>query len=555
MKYVFEAIMKTKAKYYITLKMIFSIISIWLNAKILLWFSAAVGNNDYFIYVVLGCVINTIIISCLEKTGIYKHILFTYLNIKYSEKIINADTEMFSKYSPGLIQSVGGNIYKYCSAVNIGINMVYNMITVIINMIAVIKISRIMAMPISIAAIFICISIFFIIKKWNKYDSEAEVLKQVRNIELDEITNGFIEARSFSETSESHKEAINRYNDQIINIYFKRSNLSILLSGTMLSADSICSILALLYVIMSQKGINPIIPTTGLTLIMYVWRLADPFSNFIFGFSEFSELMAGLPKFKEIMDYESKIHDGNITLDTFENDIEFNNVSFGYSTSGSVLNNISINIKKGSKIGICGPSGGGKSTFLKLLMRFYDVNSGSIKIDGIDIRNLKINSLRKFIGIVHQQTYIFDGTLRENIAYGMRPHKVDEYKIIEACKNASIYDFIMSLPEGLDTKVGPRGLKLSGGQKQRINLARIFLCDPEIILLDEATSALDNETETAVQEALKLFKNKTIITVAHRLSTIRDCDVIYVINNHKVAESGSHDQLMVINGIYAAMNK
>ena len=157
------------------------------------------------------------------------------------------------------------------------------------------------------------------------------------------------------------------------------------------------------------------------------------------------------------------------------------------------------------------------------------------------------------MGIVHQSPYIFDGTLRANIAYG-RPSATDA-EIIDACKKASIYDFIVSLPEGLDTKVGPRGLKLSGGQKQRISIARVFLTNPEIIILDEATAALDNETEQLVQDAVRAFKGKTIITVAHRLSTIRDCDCIYVVHNHKIAEAGTHDELLHAGGIYASMQK
>ena len=183
------------------------------------------------------------------------------------------------------------------------------------------------------------------------------------------------------------------------------------------------------------------------------------------------------------------------------------------------------------------------------------MDSGGIYIDGVDIANLKINTLRSHMGIVHQSPYIFDGTLRENIAYGMRPKKVSDLLIQNACEKASVWDFIKNLPEGLDTKVGPRGMKLSGGQKQRISLARIFLTNPDIIILDEATSALDNDTEAAVQDAINLFKDKTIITVAHRLSTIRDCDAIYVIDNHHIVEAGTHDELMQMNGLYASMQK
>ena len=389
----------------------------------------------------------------------------------------------------------------------------------------------------------------------EKIDAKADKAKCFRNTELDEITNGFMEVRSFSGTTESHRSSIHSSNVSILGMIIKRQIYSMLLSQSLSMADTVCSLLALLYVVTSFESAAPILPATGLALVMYIWRLGDPFANFVFGFSEFSELKAALPMFVEIMDYESSIEDGDIELDAFETGISVENIVFGYDKTSTILDGISMYIPKGAKIGICGPSGGGKSTFLKLLPRFYDVDSGAIKIDGINIKNLRLSSLRKYIGIVHQQAYIFDGTLRDNIAYGMRPHKPSDAQIIEACKKASLYDFILSLPDGLDTKVGPRGMKLSGGQRQRISLARLFLVNPEIIILDEATSALDNETEAAVQDALKLFESKTVITVAHRLTTIKDCDTIYVIANHKIAESGSHNELMNLNGIYAEMNK
>lgn len=234
--------------------------------------------------------------------------------------------------------------------------------------------------------------------------------------------------------------------------------------------------------------------------------------------------------------------------------IQFNDVSFTYGAeSEPILENVNLEIKKGQSIGICGPSGSGKTSMLKLLMRLYDVTSGSITIDGTDIREYYLGSLRDRIGVVSQDTYIFNGTIYDNIMYGVTGN-VTVVDIIHACINANILDFIISLPDKIKTKVGENGLMLSGGQKQRIALARIFLKNPDIILLDESTAFLDNESERAVLDSLTSFRNKTIITVAHRLSTIKNCDEIIVIDKHGIAEHGTHDELINAGGLYAKLN-
>ena len=246
--------------------------------------------------------------------------------------------------------------------------------------------------------------------------------------------------------------------------------------------------------------------------------------------------------------YDNKIKNGSIELTSFNRSIKIQDVKFSYNDSDNVLNGVTLDIRKGEKIGICGVSGGGKSTLLKLIPRMYDVDKGSIKIDGINIKDIERESLKKYIGTVHQDTYIFNKSVMENIRFA-KPSATDN-EVIEATKKAYAYDFILSLPDGFNTEVGPKGLKLSGGQKQRISLARVFLANPDVILLDEATSALDVETERLVQKAINQFKNKTVIAVAHRLSTIKDFDRIVVIDQHKIVEVGSHDGLLKRGGLY-----
>ena len=264
--------------------------------------------------------------------------------------------------------------------------------------------------------------------------------------------------------------------------------------------------------------------------------------------------LSGFRRFLDVMETESEIRDSDnaVELTDVKGHVRYDHVSFHYSDDETpVLSDISIDIPAGKSIALVGPSGSGKTTICSLLPRFYDVTDGSITVDGKDIRGLTLKSLRSQIGMVQQDVYLFDGTIKDNIAYG-KPGASDE-EIIKAAKCASIHDFIMELPDKYDTYVGERGTRLSGGQKQRISIARVFLKNPPILILDEATSALDNESERWIQKSLEeLSKNRTTITIAHRLSTIRDADEIIVITEEGIAERGTHAELLEKNGLYAA---
>ena len=264
--------------------------------------------------------------------------------------------------------------------------------------------------------------------------------------------------------------------------------------------------------------------------------------------------LSGFRRFLDVMETESEIRDADnaAELTDVKGHVRYDHVSFHYNDDETpVLSDISIDIPAGKSIALVGPSGSGKTTICSLLPRFYDVTGGSITVDGKDIRGLTLKSLRSQIGMVQQDVYLFDGTIKDNIAYG-KPGASDE-EIIKAAKCASIHDFIMELPDKYDTYVGERGTRLSGGQKQRISIARVFLKNPPILILDEATSALDNESERWIQKSLEeLSKNRTTITIAHRRSTIRDADEIIVITEDGIAERGTHAELLEKNGLYAA---
>ena len=263
--------------------------------------------------------------------------------------------------------------------------------------------------------------------------------------------------------------------------------------------------------------------------------------------------LSGFRRYLEVVETEPEIQDkeGAIDLENVKGDVCYDNVSFHYSDDNkTVLSQVSIHIPAGKSVALVGPSGGGKTTICSLLPRFYDVTAGKVTIDGKDVRDLTLKSLRNQIGMVQQDVYLFDGTIRENIAYG-KPDATDE-EIKEAARRANMDDFIMQLPKQYDTYVGEKGTRLSGGQKQRISIARVFLKNPPILILDESTSALDNESERYIQKSLEeLAKNRTTITIAHRLSTIKRSDEIIVITEDGIAERGTHETLLAKNGIYA----
>ena len=293
-------------------------------------------------------------------------------------------------------------------------------------------------------------------------------------------------------------------------------------------------------------------PGDMLAYIMYVTTLLATVKRIVEFTEQFQKGMTGIERFNEIMSIEAEIVDSPHAIDLTDvrGDIEFKNVSFRYNKKlDYVLENFNLDIKAGNNIALVGPSGGGKTTVCALIPRFYDVSEGGIFVDGKNIKDFSLYSLRNNIGIVQQDVYLFSGTIMENIRYG-KPQASEE-EIIEAAKLASAYDFIMELQHGFDTYVGERGVKLSGGQKQRISIARVFLKNPPILILDEATSALDNNSEAVIQESLEvLSKGRTTITIAHRLTTIQNADMIVVMTADGIVEKGSHEELMENKAYY-----
>ncbi|MDU3125839.1 MAG: ATP-binding cassette domain-containing protein, partial [Finegoldia magna] len=286
--------------------------------------------------------------------------------------------------------------------------------------------------------------------------------------------------------------------------------------------------------------------------ILYVQTLLTTVRRIVEFTEQFQRGMTGIERFTEKMDQDIEIFDDEdaVDLENVKGKIEIKDVSFKYNNnSENVLNNISFTINPGQKVALVGPSGGGKTTLCNLIPRFYDVEDGEILVEGIDVRKIKLQSLRSNIGMVQQDVYLFSGTVRENILYG-KPDATEQ-EVIDAAKAAGAYDFIMNLENGFDTYVGERGVMLSGGQKQRISIARVFLKNPPILILDEATSALDNKSEFIVQESLEnLAKGRSSLTIAHRLTTVQNADLILVLTEDGIIERGTHQQLMEQKGYY-----
>lgn len=289
-----------------------------------------------------------------------------------------------------------------------------------------------------------------------------------------------------------------------------------------------------------------------ITFLLYINVFTDPIRTLVDFTEQFQNGYTGFERFREIMDIEPDIKDSEnaVELKNVKGEIEFQDVSFKYNDGAEeVLNDINLTVPAGAYMALVGSSGAGKTTLCSLIPRFYDVTEGTIRIDGKDIRDVTLNSLRNHIGMVQQDVYLFAGTIFENIAYGKPGASREE--VIEAAKNANAHEFIMSFPDGYDTDIGQRGIKLSGGQKQRLSIARVFLKNPPILIFDEATSALDNESEKVVQESLeKLAKNRTTFVIAHRLTTIQNAEKILVLTEEGIAESGSHEELLAKGGIY-----
>lgn len=543
MKYLRNAILKTNAKYLLLMRTISDVVYTIINAMIVIWLTAAInGNMNAASKVIFGCIITTIL-SAIRSLDISTGIIFAYMSNKLADKIIHADYSMFVAFSPDFILVTHSNI-KSISRITLHISRLVNStISVVVNIIAIFTINEMAIVPIIPVFIIMALCTIIGLRNYIETDKEFDKYRRKSDKALYDAINGFAEVRSFTNTEKTHLNDIVSNRNAALKVLFKRALYGLWLNLSHEGSNGIATVILMIISITAVTNGNITI-AIGINTVMYAWRIINPLSTLIDATSDLSECVTYIGAYNDIMNFENTVPEGDIDVRMLKSEIKFTDVSFKYeSGSDDVLDSVSLTIQKGDHIGICGTSGGGKSTLLRLIPKFYDRTGGSISIDGIDIREVSKSSLKRMIGIVHQDPYIFNGSVMDNIKYADK--SADYFAVVEACKKASIYDFIMSLPNRFDTYVGPKGLKLSGGQKQRIALARIFLSDPDIIILDEATSALDTATEKFIQNTMDtLFKDKTMIVVAHRLSTIRNSDKILVLDEGKIVEKGSHDELI-----------
>jgi ATP-binding cassette subfamily B protein len=401
---------------------------------------------------------------------------------------------------------------------------------------------------------FVPIMIWFSMTKRTKMqESFRQVRKKIANVnaQLENSISGVRVAKSF--TNEEYE--IQKFDDGNDQFKQARKYSYKAMAEFVAGMGLITNILNLIVISIGGYFVYLDFITLGdlLAYTLYVNFFMQPIRRLADFMQQYQDGMTGFERFMEIMNMEPDITDREdaVELTEVKGDIQFNGVSFSYTNGEDrVLSNLNLNIEAGKTVAIVGPSGAGKTTLCHLIPRFYDINEGEILIDGKDVRDITLKSLRKNIGLVQQDVFLFTGTIMDNISYG-DPTKPEE-DIIEAAKKARIHDFIMTLPNGYNTYIGEKGVKLSGGQKQRISIARLFLKDPPILILDEATSALDNETEILIQKSLEdLAKGRTTLIIAHRLSTIKNADEILVLTNEGIEERGSHEELLEVDAIYA----
>ena len=412
----------------------------------------------------------------------------------------------------------------------------------------------------AVTAVFVCIMVWQNVRMRAVFTDNRKQISNV-NAQLQDSLAGIRVVKSFANES-TERTKFRRSNDRYLQ---SKVNQYMCMGTYQATSGFMTGALYVLIVVLGgwQVAQGQLSAVDMATFALYISLFATPIETLVNSTETFQKAIAGFQRMDEVLRTMPDIEDkpGAAALRVTEGAISYRDVCFSYedsearegSEAGSdrpVIDHLNLDIKPGETIALVGPSGGGKSTTCSLLPRFYDVASGAITIDGQDVRDVTQESLRRSIGLVQQDVYLFDGTLRENIEYG-RPGATEE-EIEDAARKANIHDFIASLPDGYGTVVGERGSRLSGGQKQRVAIARVFLKNPKILILDEATSALDNESEEAVQESLeRLAADRTTIIIAHRLSTIKNADEIATVERGRVVERGTHDELLARGGTYA----
>ena len=542
------------AKINFTLSIIFRIMcTVCYSLEILLIKSVLESPDNNFIFLLF--IINSIIITvsgyCKKTFKVtYQVELWDTYRLKVVNKVLHLDYENYTSIASGILHNTINNVKSMVKNIENAVLFFEKIFLIIIQSCIILYVNVYLGL-----VVLVLLPIIYHVYKSNnkKINSSYSDFKTAQK-DIDKRFAIITNILSLIRSKNTEEEELN----YIENKGKVASNALILNTKLLARSDmkfnivfyTVTTIIVILNKFIIKSSVVEI-----LAIITYFNQLINPVLSIQNCIDLLEENFIYYENYCDLINIENSInYEDNTQKDDFKYDIELENVSFRYKGSErNILNNVNLRIRKGEKIGICGKSGGGKSSLIYLLNRFYDPTQGDIKIDGINMKSISNESLRKLVSYISQDTDIIDGTIRDNITYGMS--NVNEEEIIDICKKSNLYDFINSLPDGLNTEVGTRGLKLSGGQKQRISIARAYLQNAPILLLDEATSALDNESESIIQESLdEIGKDKTVISIAHRLSTIKNCDRIIVIDNNKIAEIGNHDELIAKGEIYYQLN-
>lgn len=493
------------------------------------------------------------IIQGFVMSGVSQNIAYT-LRKQISEKMNRLPMKYFDKYTHGEILSrITNDVDTLTQSLNQSMTQIITSVTMFIGvLIMMLTISPLMTLTIFITLPISLGAISFIVKKSQKYfKKQQEYLGHV-NGEVEEVYGGHNIIKAFNR-EEAEIEKFNQLNEELYHTAWK----SQFLSGMMMPIMTFIGNLG--YVIVSILGGYLVIQKTIevgeiLSFTQYIRMFTQPLSQIAQVMNMLQSTAAAAERVFEFLEEEEEVEEARnpVAVKNIKGNIEFKHVQFGYEEDKMIIHDFSAKVKPGMKVAIVGPTGAGKSTMIKLLMRFYDVNAGAITIDGHNIKEFKRHDLRKLFGMVLQDTWLFHGTIADNIKYGKLNASYEE--IEKACKAAHVHHFITTLPDGYKMELNEEANNISGGQKQLLTIARVILADPKILILDEATSSVDTRTEILISKAMdELMKNRTSFIIAHRLSTIKNADMILVMDHGDIVEIGKHEELLAKDGFYAKL--
>lgn len=458
-----------------------------------------------------------------------------------------------SRQTGGLMTRVMGDAERITDFFVDGVPYIFiNGFTVIATLIVMFKINPLMTLlAISLFPFMLLVNVYFRPKIWIMYGRRHRAERSLNSGVNDNLTGARVVKSFGQEEREIKRFSVNnrRLKDAEILISFRQNYLTLVYNGVQSLTYMLIMVIGV-YLIMTGEGKKMELGVL-ITMLSYVDQLQGPMNFFSRIHMRYAESMNSAQRIFEIIDAVPQVQESThpIKLEKPDGDIQLDKVSFGYDISKPVLKNVTLHIPAGSMLGVVGRSGAGKTTLVNLISRMYDTNEGSIYIDGINVKDLSFKELRKNVAMVSQETYIFMGTVAENIAYADK--SADLFHIMQAAKLAGAHEFIMEMPDGYDTKIGASGRELSGGERQRISIARAILANPKILILDEATASVDTETEQIIQKSINyLIEGRTTISIAHRLSTLRDADYLVVIDNGEITEQGTHEELLALKGTY-----